>query len=446
MYINALLFVLLLLPFTATQQSVNNIVFVLVDDLGFDDTDVHGNAQIPTPNIRGLANEGVLLMNYYVMPVCTPTRAALMTGRHPIHTGMACGALLGQQRLGLPLQFETFPKRLQSAGWRTYMVGKWHLGFFNKSFIPTNRGFDEFYGFYTGKEDYFTKVDNEYSCGPQKSCNSPPFRCDNATFPPEPEDFAGVDLHGANTSEVVEVYNTELFTAKAIEMLTTHRAKYENQPSFLYLPYNAVHNANWADPLQAPERYRAPFRQSIRCDGMTGNNKTSCTDRQILAAMVVAVDEGIGNVTAALHSLGLWENTIMVISTDNGGPSDDQQGDSWLPKQVTRNVASNWPLRGKKATVWEGGVRAFGLVASPLLQVSRYANWELIHVTDWAPTLLIAAGIEDSFPSDHLIGDGVNAWETISQNKSSQRTEVLLNISMFMIKNKYIIGLIFDTK
>ena len=110
----------------AAHPPPRDIFFVVIDDLGFDDTDLHGSAQIPTPNLRALARRGAILMQYYAMPVCTPTRSAMLTGIHPIHTGMACGALLGQQKLGLPLRFRTLPQMLrESLEFESFAVGKW---------------------------------------------------------------------------------------------------------------------------------------------------------------------------------------------------------------------------------------------------------------------------------------------------------------------------------
>jgi hypothetical protein len=204
-----------------------HIVFTLIDDLGFDDTDIHGSSQIPTPNIRALAQGGVVLMQYYVMPVCTPTRSAIMTGRHPIHTGMACGALLGQQRLALPLRFKLLPEMLQLAGYQTFMSGKWHLGFFSIEHMPSRRGFEKFYGFLTGKLDYFRHSDDEYNCPGHELFNKAgaplsPFTCAHSGTFPNITDFAGLDLYDNETLDRGQAgrYNTELWTTKAIEMLS----------------------------------------------------------------------------------------------------------------------------------------------------------------------------------------------------------------------------------
>ena len=116
-----------------------SIAFVVIDDLGFDDTSLHGSTQIPTPTLASLAKEGILLNNYYVMPVCTPTRSAIHTGRHPIHTGMQGGALLGQQRLGLPVGIVTLPEQLQKLGYKCYATGKWVIAFHTVCIVNTPR-------------------------------------------------------------------------------------------------------------------------------------------------------------------------------------------------------------------------------------------------------------------------------------------------------------------
>eukprot|EP00729_Bicosta_minor_P027621 gene27621-19271_t len=195
---------------TATHAAVQpDIVFILVDDLGHDDTEVFGNGQVITPHIREMARDGVVLTQYYALPVCTPTRSAIITGRHPIHTGLQHGALLGQQKLGLPLKFDTLPQMLTQAGYTTAAVGKWHLGFHTAAHLPTARGFHRFYGFLTGKIHYFDHTDNEYNCGSQHPLTNGTNGTPNAAFqcPPSEEqtqpnadlDFHGLDLYSGAT-------------------------------------------------------------------------------------------------------------------------------------------------------------------------------------------------------------------------------------------------------
>ena len=378
-------------------------------------------------------------MGYYTMPVCTPTRAAIMTGLHPIHNGLACGALLGQQRIGMPLRFGTLPEMLaQHHGYETFMSGKWHLGFFTAGYLPTRRGFSRFYGFLTGKEDYFSHQDMEYTCpGHSAQKLGPPFRCNKTSSTLGPGAYFGLDLYDGETLDRTQQgrYSTELFTSKAIAMLELRN---RSRPAFLYLAYNGVHNANPADPLQAPSQYVDRFTGSIPCEGRSGNNLTACQDRRVFAGMLAAVDEGVGNLSKAVARLDMAENTLWVVVSDNGGPSDDQQGDSW--NGIDRNVASNWPLRGKKASVWEGGTRVTAMISGAGITNTGVARTGLMHAADWLPTLLDASASAAAFPDTRLppeyrqqlsgtVLDGVSAWPMLSKGAGSLRTVVLNNIN-----------------
>jgi arylsulfatase A-like enzyme len=276
---------------------------------GFDDTSLHGSTQIPTPTLASLAKEGVLLMNYYVMPVCTPTRSAIHTGRHPIHTGMQGGALLGQQKLGLPVGIVTLPEQLKKLGYMCYAAGKWHLGFYTREMLPTRRGYDRFFGFLTGKEDYFDHVDAE-----GKTVINGTTYADMTTAP-----YVGLDLYDNEepARNYTGIYNTELFTQKALAMLHDHHASQPaSRPWFLYLAFNAVHSANYEQPLQAPARYIQPFLKTIVCDGLAGARLQQCKDRRVFAGMLSAVDEGVRNLTHALAAVGQLESSLLIVTTD----------------------------------------------------------------------------------------------------------------------------------
>ena len=134
-----------------------HILLILVDDLGWRDVGYHGSV-IKTPNIDKLASQGLTLEDYYVQPVCTPTRAALLTGKYPIHTGMQHLALFPAAPYGLSLNETILPQRLKQVGYQTHMVGKWHLGYFADPYLPTRRGFDSFFGFYNGQVDHFKQT------------------------------------------------------------------------------------------------------------------------------------------------------------------------------------------------------------------------------------------------------------------------------------------------
>ncbi|CAB4024043.1 arylsulfatase B-like isoform X1, partial [Paramuricea clavata] len=300
-----------------------HIIMVVADDLGWDDVSFHGSNQIPTPTLDRLAKEGVVLNNYYVSPLSTPSRAAFMTGKYASHLGLQHDDFHNQQPSGLPLSESLLPNRLRELGYSAHGVGKWHLGFFSKEYTPTFRGFDSYFGFWTDTEDYYSHVsyDNGY----------------------------GLDLR----RDLQLVYNesgsysTELFTKEAKTIIKNYDNK---KPLFLYLAHQAVHVGNGDDPLQVPEKYVKQF---------AGIKDVS---RRRFAGMVATIDESLKDLTDALTAKGMMQNTIIVFTTDNGGAAGGYDN----------SAGSNYPLRGSKNTFWEGGVRGVGFVYSPLLKNKGY--------------------------------------------------------------------------
>lgn len=341
-----------------------HILFVLVDDLGWSDVSFHGS-KIKTPNVDKLAAEGVILDNYYVQPICTPTRASLLSGRYPIHTGLQHGIIHSPDPYGLPLEIVTLPQRLKEAGYSTHMIGKWHLGFYNWESTPTYRGFDTFYGFYSGAEDHYTHVQDHFL----------DFR-DN-------EEIVR-DMNGT--------YSAIGFTKHAQQIAKSHN---KSNPLFLYMAFQNVHS-----PVQAP-------KENVEKYAFIED-----TLRRTYAGMVDIMDEAVGNITDAFKEAGLWNNTLMIFSTDNGG--------------VPKNGGYDYPLRGRKDTLWEGGVRGVGFVHGNMLSRQGVNCTGLIHVTDWYPTLVNLAG--GSLDGDEL--DGFDVWKAISDGEPSQRTEILHNIDI----------------
>ncbi|CAH1795740.1 unnamed protein product [Owenia fusiformis] len=293
-----------------------NIVFIVADDLGWNDVGWR-NEQVLTPNLDKLAREGVILNSSYVQPVCTPSRNAFLTGYFPFHTGLQHFVIFPPQPYGLPLKFTLLPERLRKLGYDTHMVGKWHLGFCKWEYTPTYRGFDTFLGYYNGEEHYFS---HDYTYQNKK----------------------GFDLRN-NTKPLREAtgdYSANIYATRAIEILENHN---KSKPLFLYLPFQSVHA-----PLEVPERYKDLYPAV----------KTQA--RRTYLAMVSALDEAVGNITDTLKKYGYMDDTLIVFTTDNGGPVN------W--------GANNWPLRGAKVTLWEGGTKASAFVHGPMLKKRGYTN------------------------------------------------------------------------
>ncbi|XP_071393412.1 arylsulfatase I [Centroberyx affinis] len=344
-----------------------HLIFIMVDDQGYGDIGYHGS-DIHTPVLDQLAGEGVKLENYYVQPICSPSRSQLMTGRYQIHTGLQHSIIRPRQPLCLPPDTPTLPERLVEAGYATHMVGKWHLGFCRPGCLPTGRGFQSFLGTLTGSGDHFSYQ----SCDGAEAC--------------------GFDLHDGERPawEMAGNYSTLLYIERVKQILRSHDP---HAPLFLYLSLQAVHT-----PLQVPDQFLQ------RYDSL--DNRV----RRHYAAMLSCLDHGVGEVVQELRTSGLYQKSVLIYSSDNGGQP--------------LSGGSNWPLRGGKGTYWEGGVRAVGFVHSPLLKRKGVVSRALIHISDWYPTLLGLAGVSES----HLGLDGHNVWGAISEGLPCPRTEILFNI------------------
>jgi arylsulfatase A-like enzyme len=344
---------------SAADATRPNVVYFLVDDLGSADVGFNGCKDVRTPNIDRLAREGSILGSYYVQPVCSPTRAALLTGRYATHTGVYTVVRPGAP-WGLPLAERTLPQALREAGYTTAICGKWHLGEFRPEYRPTQRGFDHQYGHMFGALNYFTH------------------RRDGI-----------FDWYRDDMPNHDEGYTTHLVAKEASRLI---REQPVNKPLFLYVPFNGVHA-----PHQVPEKYTAEYPE------LRGV-------RQTMAGMISAVDEAIGQITATLEEKGLRKNTLIIFSSDNGGPR---------PGVVTMNT----PLRAGKGTIYEGGMRVCAFANWPGHIKSGVTIKEPIHAVDWYPTLVKLAGAP---AAQKLPVDGLDIWPTLTGKARSPHDAILL--------------------
>ena len=293
---------------TSSKEEMPNIILILADDLGYADVGFNGSKDIMTPHLDQIAANGVVFKEGYVSyPVCGPSRAGLITGRYQDTFGFGKNPLYAPKdpNMGLPLSEQTIADMLKLSNYKTLAVGKWHLGA-HETLRPLKRGFDEFFGFLTGGHRYFP---HEWDL----------------------EDETKVTSQGAayrtkllrNEKRIEEKeYLTDALSRESIDFIERN----SNNPFFIYLAYNAPHG-----PLQATDQYLK------RYDHIKEKN------RKTYAAMVSAVDDGVGNIVSKLKEKGIYENTIIYFLSDNGGRL---RGDS-----------DNGELRGKKGNLFEGGIR-----------------------------------------------------------------------------------------
>jgi arylsulfatase A-like enzyme len=286
-----------------------NLVVILVDDMGYADVGFNGCKDIPTPNIDMISKQGVTFTNGYVSyAVCGPSRAGLITGRYQDRFGFCRNPLFAPNdpNMGLPLSEKTMATVLNQANYKSVAIGKWHLGA-HPSQRPLERGFTDFFGFLTGGHRYFPE---EWTLADEYEVDS-----QNAAY--------RTKLLRNNDRIEESEYLTDALSREAANYIE----KYQDEPFFIYLAYNAPHS-----PLQATEKYLSRF------------DHISEKKRKTYAAMVSSVDDGVGLVLNKLKALDLEDNTIVVFLSDNGGPEHV-------------NASDNGPLRGKKGDLWEGGIR-----------------------------------------------------------------------------------------
>lgn len=286
-----------------------NVIVILTDDQGYNDVGFNGGKEIPTPNLDSIARNGVRFTNGYVTyAVCSPSRAGLITGRYQQRFGHERNPRWapGNPAVGMSLDERTLADVLGAAGYHCGLIGKWHLGA-HPNFHPLRRGFHEFFGMIGGGKRYF----------PADLTIDDPRAAKN-----EGESYRTKLTRGDQVIGTTK-YLTDAFSDEAVAFVERHRER----PFFLYLAYNAPHS-----PLQAPDEYLARFPD-------IQNPK-----RRTYAAMVSAVDDGVGRLLARLRELGLEQNTLVFFLSDNGGPTND-------------NASNNHPLRAGKSSPYEGGWR-----------------------------------------------------------------------------------------
>lgn len=363
---------------SATRANARTILHIVVDDLGYDHVGFH-NGRFITPNIDALRGCGVHLDSFYSFKTCAPARASILSGRYPFSMGIYENADVDSA--GVPTNFTFLPELLRRAGWRTHAVGKWHVGFRSNGLTPTSRGFDSFLGTWHCCTDYYKHT----------------YFGDHAVAMPV-MDLARSRAPGGQLSAdygSVGQYSTLLYANETARIIRAHE---KPMGLYVYLAFQAVHGPN-----QVPEYFAARYNAAH-------------PDKHVYEGMVTAVDAAVAKVVQACRAAHLWDSTLMVFHSDNGGV-----------------VRGNYPFRGGKFGLWEGGVRVIAFLGGPVVN-GQSGDWGrswrgLGHVADLLPTLLSAAGVTPPAAGDASTGptnmDGVSLWQAIVENGTSPRHEVV---------------------
>lgn len=411
-----------------TGGSPPHIVVIVIDDLGWHDAPWN-NPDSLAVNLGVHARQGVVLDRHYVHAKCSPSRAALLTGRFAWRMGRQRGAIERYQPTGLSTKYPLLSERLKEAGYATHAVGKWHLGYCNEKYLPTRRGFDTFFGIYQQSVNYRNR---DIACASYKFRNS----------------MIGYDLRRNEnvTTDYKNVYSPIMYSEEARSIINEHPAE---KPLFLYVPFMALHTPFVGRP---PTKNRAisgkgrsgldliraidkKSRKRMRKNKKNKNKKKNSAsseskyddyefsddssevddfdpdegfrhDSDTRDILLATVDQSIHKIIRELKRKGLYENSVILVTTDNGGGA----------------AFSNTPLKGSKETVYEGGIRGAAFLLSPLLSNPGTTYKGLLHLADWYPTFLGLAGLA----AEHDI-DGTDQWPAINGFRGANPRESILH-------------------
>jgi arylsulfatase A len=335
----SLSFAVFFAPAFAQSPRKPNLIFILVDDMGYADLSSYGSKDIRTPNIDRLAREGVKLMQCYSNgAVCTPTRAAFITGRYQQRVGLEWAISPGMKDPGLPVEDTTIARLLKNNGYATALMGKWHLGY-KTEFSPLAHGFDEFFGILSGNVDHYSHKERN----------------------------GEHDLREQDRETFVEGYLTDHIARRSVDFIKRQK----NKPFFLYLAFNAVH---W--PFQPPRR---PDLVRTRESWLNGT-------RQDYIHMMQSVDTAVGQVLDTLDQQGVAKDTLVIFTSDNGG----------------ERLSDNGPYFNTKGTLWEGGIHVPGLVRWPAALLGGKVSQQVAITMDFTATMLAAADVKSERSLDGI--------------------------------------------
>ena len=424
---------MLALSSTAASAAAPNVVFILADDLGYNEMNFMNTTRgIQTPHLDAIAFDGVVLKNYYVGAICSPTRSMLMTGRYTTRLGTHANVIYWDTPWGVPINETFVGQHFQAAGYSTALFGKWHLGMFQEKYTPKHRGFDEHAGYYQGCGSAWTHIAaccTANGLGPNEASDKD-FVCKSAS---QYGDYRGYDWFAtgadptaaSNSKPVLGANHTnsvDLIRDAAVDFIA--RKATAKKPFYMYLPFQNIHG-----PYTTQDKFFNLY-----------SDRTKFTDGEAtMFGYITELDDAVGTIVASLKSTGVWGNTVVVFSSDNGAPpagmKDSVDHKRPHPGGGQGYISRNYPFRGQKTQLWEGGTRVPGFIGGGSALIPAAARGttseKLFHVTDWLPTLTkLATGTNPMNLAAAGPLDGLDIWAALTIKATpSPRTEMLYNVN-----------------
>eukprot|EP00439_Symbiodinium_sp_Y106_P081783 s24_g20.t3 len=416
-------------------QAKPHVLFILADDYGWGNMGVHrrdaastpeeqqGKVEVHTPNMDALIDEGILLERHYTYKICSPTRSSIQSGRLAVHVNPVNSAVTSRNYndpvsgyAGIPRNMTGIAEKLRDGGYRTHIVGKWDAGMATPEHSPKGRGYESWYGYYQHANDYWHKSTVFLATGEIDAClnRMRDLSMHNETYSGPVRDAISLSAACQEDEESDPgCYEEHLFKQRVLKIIQNHDTSKSENPLFLFYSFHLLHT-----PLQVPKAWLEKLDALVSA---AGGKPIDSENRRLYAAMTLYMDAAIGEAVDALKQKKMYDNTLIIFTSDNGGPIYEP------------GAASNHPLRGGKYTDWDGGVRTNAWVSGGFVpQKRRGAKYTgIINVADWYGTLTQLAGVdmtdhksdkanqflkEKGLPLLHPV-DSVPQWDNIINDK-----------------------------
>jgi len=394
---------------TSETSTTPNIILYTIDDMGWNDIG-YNSMDLPhaTDFMNSMAEDGIVLTHYYTQPSCTPSRSTIMSGKFVHKTGYQNLEIQHNYPLGMPISFKLLPEHMKGLDYRTYGYGKWNIGHCNEQYMPHWRGFEKFLGYNCPGHGY-----RDFNCGMDAGV-----RDMVEAWQSENSSTGEVTYHWRLAKELLGIYDTELYRNTLNEDLRSHHENHPHQPFFMWIAHHGVHGTEDSEP-QPPDTLltleNKEYLESL--DVFDVHNSTFWKKRKITATLLMSVDNALRDTVHVLTELGILDNTVIVVHSDNGGDPNYMQG----------HPGNNAPLRGEKFFYLEGGIRVPAFVYAPGIIPKDLWGTEYTHMLHHVDllTTFVALGGGDALAEDPTL-DGINFWPSLLGDSSAENRDEIV--------------------